>query len=169
MLLPGNITISSPDTSDAPVINTNTLGSATDQAVAVALFKRMRALVSTKAMAPIMGPEISPGTAVQSDAQILQWLLANVGPGYHAACTCKCHSILNYLVSMGLQTRTDSPPFKVQWGKLTTRTRSLIPKPRSLVQTISELWMRAPLHFCRQGTCWRLSVSEPFEREVGKD
>ncbi|KAL9129873.1 MAG: hypothetical protein Q9175_007166, partial [Cornicularia normoerica] len=57
---------------DAPVINSNILGSATDQAVAVALLERMRALVSTKAMAPITGPEITPGTSVQSDAQILQ-------------------------------------------------------------------------------------------------
>ena len=87
--LSGNISISSTDTNTPPVINTNTLGSATDQAVAVALLKRMRALVGTKAMAPIMGAEITPGPSVQTDAQILQWLLANAGPGYHAACTCK--------------------------------------------------------------------------------
>ena len=104
MMLLGNITISSSDTSDPPVINTNTMGSATDQAVAVALFKRMRALASTKAMAPIMGPEIIPGTSVQTDEQILQWLLENVGPGYHAACTCKNSFVWSYVLGVALQT-----------------------------------------------------------------
>lgn len=101
MVLPGNITISSSDTKDPPVINTNTLGSATDQEVVVALFKRIRALTSTKAMAPIMGPEMIPGPSVQTDEQILQWLLENVGPGYHAACTCEYSIVLSLLVSWG--------------------------------------------------------------------
>lgn len=104
MIFLGNITISSTDTSDPPVINTNTLGSATDRAVAVALFKRMRALASTKAMAPIVGPEILPGTSVQTDEQIVQWLLENVGPGYHAACTCKISFVLSYVFSIALLT-----------------------------------------------------------------
>ncbi len=89
LFLAGSVTIRSSDTSDPPVVDTNTFGSATDRAVAVSLFKRIRALMGTRAYAPIMGPEILPGAAVQTDAQIVDYLIGNVGPGYHGTCTCQ--------------------------------------------------------------------------------
>lgn len=50
----------------------------------------MRALLATKAMQPILlGQEVFPGPAVQSDAQILEFLIANVAPSWHASSTCK--------------------------------------------------------------------------------
>ncbi|KAL2350321.1 oxidoreductase [Cryomyces antarcticus] len=66
----GSITISSTDTADSPLINTQTLATATDREVAVAAVK------------------LIPGPNVATDDQILTWLLANAGPGYHASCTC---------------------------------------------------------------------------------
>ncbi|KAJ5150889.1 uncharacterized protein N7482_010141 [Penicillium canariense] len=86
----GNITLQSADTSDLPVINPNWLGNATDQEVAVALFKRIRAAFQSEAMAPVViGKEYCPGVEVQSDAEILEYVKNNIMTLWHAACTCK--------------------------------------------------------------------------------
>ncbi len=97
----GSVTIASSDTRDYPIVDTNTFGSATDRAVAVSLFKRIRALMRTNAYAPIMGPEIIPGPTVQTDAQILEFLIGNLGPGYHGACTCQSHPLVRASESTG--------------------------------------------------------------------
>ena len=87
----GYVTLASSDTSDLPIINPNYLSSTTDQEVAVQLFKRLRALLQSPAFAPILvGEELFPGPSVQTDAEILEWLKANIGLAYHASCTCKC-------------------------------------------------------------------------------
>lgn len=86
----GNITLRSADTDDLPVINPNWLATQSDQEVAIAMFKRVRAAFQSKAMAPvIIGNEYNPGLEVQSDEQILQWIKDNVMTLWHAACTCK--------------------------------------------------------------------------------
>ncbi|MCJ1393615.1 hypothetical protein MMC18_006490 [Xylographa bjoerkii] len=85
----GNVTIISADTSDLPVVNSNYLASLTDQEVAIQIFRRCRALLHSSAFQPILvGEEIFPGVAVQTDEQILEMLKASVGPSYHASCTC---------------------------------------------------------------------------------
>ena len=87
----GSVTITSSDTSDLPIVNPNYLSSTTDQEVAVQLFRRLRALLQSPSFAPILvGEELYPGPAVQTDAEVLAWLKANMSPAYHAACTCKC-------------------------------------------------------------------------------
>ncbi|GLB02691.1 hypothetical protein AtubIFM57258_006150 [Aspergillus tubingensis] len=86
----GNITLRSADTDDLPVINPNWLATQSDQEVAIAMFKRVRAAFQSKAMAPVViGKEYNPGLEVQSDEQILQWIKDNVMTLWHAACTCK--------------------------------------------------------------------------------
>ncbi|MCJ1432986.1 hypothetical protein MMC27_002345 [Xylographa pallens] len=85
----GTVTIVSADTLDLPVVNSNYLSSPTDQEVAIQIFKRCRALLNSPAFKPILiGEEIFPGVAVQTDDEILESLKASIGPSYHASCTC---------------------------------------------------------------------------------
>jgi choline dehydrogenase len=89
----GNISISSADTSDPPLINPNWLTHPTDQAVAIAAFKRARELFATTTMRPILvGEELLPGAAVPEDASdevIWAYIQQNLVFNWHASCTCK--------------------------------------------------------------------------------
>jgi choline dehydrogenase len=82
---------------DHPLIDTQTLATATDQQVAIQVIKRMREMWATKSYSAITSSanEIMPGPDVQSDDAILQYLLANAGSGFHCACTCELQSIID--------------------------------------------------------------------------
>lgn len=86
----GSVDIVSGDTADLPVVNLNFLSSGTDQEVGVQMFRRLRALLNSPSFAPILvGKEIFPGVAVQTDEEILAYLKASIGPSHHASCTCR--------------------------------------------------------------------------------
>ncbi|EAW14213.1 GMC family oxidoreductase [Aspergillus clavatus NRRL 1] len=86
----GNVTIISADTSDLPVINPNWLSTETDQQVAIAAYRRIRAMFQSAAMAPIVvGTEYFPGSQYETDVEILEVIQNTVMTIYHAACTCK--------------------------------------------------------------------------------
>jgi choline dehydrogenase-like flavoprotein len=87
----GNVTIASADAADHPVINPNWLTSPVDQDVAVAALKRTRAAFATRAMSGVLTSpdEFYPGSAVRTDAQILQFVRDNLVPIYHASGTCR--------------------------------------------------------------------------------
>ncbi|KAL2827960.1 hypothetical protein BDW59DRAFT_143591 [Aspergillus cavernicola] len=82
----GNISISSANAHDAPIINLNYLEHPTDQEVAIAAVKRLRA--AWKGAAISIGPEYSPGEEVQTDEEILEFLRESISPVFHAAGTC---------------------------------------------------------------------------------
>lgn len=85
----GSVSISSADTSDAPVIDPGWLTSPIDQEVALAGYKRVREIFATKAIAPaLIGQEYFPGPQVSSDADLLQLIKKSVGSVFHASCTC---------------------------------------------------------------------------------
>lgn len=86
----GNVTIRSPSMTTFPVINPNWLETESDQEVAVAMFKRIREAASTGVMAPVMiGPEYDPGSHVQTDDDILEYIHNSMMTIWHPACTCK--------------------------------------------------------------------------------
>ncbi|KAJ5733442.1 Glucose-methanol-choline oxidoreductase [Penicillium malachiteum] len=86
----GNITLKSADTSDLPIINPNWLEHQADQDIAIAMFKRIRQAFRSHAMAPIViGEEYYPGTHVQSDTEILEFIKNHIMTLWHPACTCK--------------------------------------------------------------------------------
>lgn len=106
----GNITIVSADTADLPVVNPNYLSSETDQEVAVQMFRRLRALLNSPSFAPILvGKEIVPGVAVETDEEILAFLKGSIGPAYHASCTCRSLSplTLSAIIAEALRIRRD--------------------------------------------------------------
>ncbi|RDW57068.1 GMC oxidoreductase [Coleophoma cylindrospora] len=86
----GSVTLASANADDLPIINPNWLTSATDQAVAIAAYKRLRQAFASKYMAPVLiGGEYFPGPSVQTDAQILDTIQKTLLTVWHAACTNK--------------------------------------------------------------------------------
>lgn len=82
----GDISFSSPDTIDQPLINPNWLTHSTDQQVAVAAYKRAREVFLTPVMQKVtVGPEIYPGTQVQTDEEILDTIRLSLITVCHAA------------------------------------------------------------------------------------
>ncbi|KIW08004.1 uncharacterized protein PV09_00950 [Verruconis gallopava] len=83
----GSVSISSSNINDPPVIDLGYLTDPADQEVSLALFKRIRdAWAQTTVQ---VGPEYTPGAAVQSDADILNYIRETITPVWHAAGTCK--------------------------------------------------------------------------------
>ena len=86
----GNISISSANMKDQPLINPNWFTAQTDVEVVVAGFKRLRKIFETSVMKPVtIGPEYYPGKNVSSDAQILSYVKKAFNTMYHAAATNK--------------------------------------------------------------------------------
>ncbi|KAL8817171.1 MAG: hypothetical protein Q9223_003954 [Gallowayella weberi] len=85
----GNVTISSANPADPPVINPNWLTDPADAEVAVAAFKRLRDIWQNMNGTTI-GSEFYPGTAtVRTDAQILAYVRNALIQIWHASATCK--------------------------------------------------------------------------------
>ena len=90
----GNVTISSADMSDPPILNPNWLSDPTDQEVAIQSFKRSREIwnVLVANNVTVDNTEYLPGLNVTSDADILKYIQASLMTIYHAAATCKMGS-----------------------------------------------------------------------------
>jgi choline dehydrogenase len=86
----GTVDIVSADMADHPLIDPKWLTHPTDQAVAIAAFKRARAIWAAPSLSQVtIGPEYFPGLEVQSDEEILDLIREALTPVSHAACTCK--------------------------------------------------------------------------------
>ena len=90
----GNLTITSADTSIAPLINPNWLTEQSDVDIAVASFKRIRQFYATKAMQSfVIGDEYYPGKQVATDQQIEDHIRQNFNTIWHATSTCAMGAI----------------------------------------------------------------------------
>jgi choline dehydrogenase len=84
----GSVTISSPNIADKPVIDMGWLTDPADAEVAVAAFKRARQAWDSPLASPVkVGPEVTPGSATQTDAEILAYIRANCIQIWHASAT----------------------------------------------------------------------------------
>lgn len=84
----GNVSISSNDTNDYPLVNPGWLTDPRDREVAVAGFKRARDMFRTNAIKPILtSPELYPGAQVADDDDdaILKNIMVSSAPEFHAA------------------------------------------------------------------------------------
>ncbi len=88
----GHVGINSTDTAANPLVNVNWLATSTDQQLAVQGIRRARAIQSHFG-AIKSGPEIAPGEAVTTDAQILAYLRDTVITIHHAAGTCESQKL----------------------------------------------------------------------------
>lgn len=84
----GSVSIDAADMDSPPVINPNWLTHPTDQAVAVAGWKRARSVFQNM-RGVLLGPEYWPGANVTTDDQILRQVRQSFGTVFHASCTCK--------------------------------------------------------------------------------
>ena len=85
----GNVSISSADAADPPIINPNWMTDPVDVEVAIAAFKRVRELW-TLMNGTTIGEEYFPGTSnVSSDEEILDFIRKALITVWHAAGTCK--------------------------------------------------------------------------------
>lgn len=81
----GSVTIQSADMAVAPVIDPNWFSSQTDVEVTIAGLKRVRQALNSSAMAPIMiGDEQTPGSTVQTDADLAAYVAQQGRTIYHA-------------------------------------------------------------------------------------
>lgn len=83
----GSVSIQNSDPSTPPVIDLGWLTNPADGEVAVAGVKRARQAWSNVSSIKV-GPEIAPGAAVQTDAQILDWVRNTTTQIWHAGATC---------------------------------------------------------------------------------
>ena len=103
----GNVTISSADMSDPPILNPNWLSDPTDQEVAIQGFKRSREIwnVLIESNVTVGTTEYLPGLNVTSDADILTYIQASLMTIYHAAATCKMGSPNDTMAVLDSQAR----------------------------------------------------------------
>ena len=85
----GSIHIKSKDPIDPPAIRFNFLSSEHDRTGLLAAIRKGRELMATSPLKDVTGEEIAPGTAIQSDADLLEWVRNNAETTYHPVGTCK--------------------------------------------------------------------------------
>jgi len=85
----GWVRIVSPDPRDQPQIQFNYLERERDRADWRACLRLTREIVAQPAMDSYRSEEISPGSAVQTDEQVDEWIKESVSTAYHPSSTCK--------------------------------------------------------------------------------
>ena len=76
----------------APAINFNFLSAELDRQTLIGAVRATRRILEAKAMDSIRGPELQPGSQVESDDEILAWIRETADTAYHPTCTCKMGS-----------------------------------------------------------------------------
>lgn len=85
----GDVTLASADPTVAPRIRLNFLTQPDDMREMIEGIRLTRNIIRQKGWDDLRGVEVSPGSDVQTDAEIEAWIRANAGTGYHAAGTCR--------------------------------------------------------------------------------
>ncbi|MBT4518638.1 MAG: hypothetical protein HOC23_01425 [Halieaceae bacterium] len=85
----GSVNIRSASPSDLPAIHANYLATEYDRQAMVSGFKQIRRIFDQDPIAAIRGEEIRPGKAVQTDDEILDYIMRQATTGYHPVGTCK--------------------------------------------------------------------------------
>ena len=85
----GTIRITTPDPDAPPAISPNWLSTERDRRAAVEMIRYMRRYVAQPALAPAIAEEMLPGSAVQTDAEILRAVRRLASCGTHAVRSCR--------------------------------------------------------------------------------
>jgi len=84
----GSVKITSTDPRRHPALRFNYLSTDQDRREWVEAVRVARELLNQPAMAPYNGGELSPGPAVETDEQILDWVAREAETALHPSCTC---------------------------------------------------------------------------------
>jgi choline dehydrogenase len=101
----GNTHIASHHPEQPPNILVNYLQTEHDQQVAIAAFRKARAILHGDAMKAYGGSELEPGNAVQSDANIIDYIRNTGEPVHHLAGSCRMGSDEMAIVDEKLRVR----------------------------------------------------------------
>ena len=85
----GSIHIQSSDPHHQPAIRFNFLSDPIDRNAMISGVRLIRRIMDTKAMLDIRGDEFSPGSKIQSDEEILDYIRSNSETAYHPIGTCR--------------------------------------------------------------------------------
>lgn len=85
----GSVRLKTADPSAKPALRFNYLSTAKDRREWVEAIKCARRILGQPAWAPFDNGELSPGPAVQTPAQILDWVATDGETAYHPSCSCK--------------------------------------------------------------------------------
>jgi choline dehydrogenase len=85
----GSVKIVSTDPRAHPTLRFNYLSTAQDRREWVEAIRCARKILSQPAFGPFNAGELSPGSAVQSDEEILDWVGADAETALHPSCTCR--------------------------------------------------------------------------------
>jgi len=85
----GEIKLKSPDPFDAPAVHPNYLTTETDQSTIVAGLKLIRRILANPHLQQYIESEFQPGSAIESDQQLLDYARRRGGTVYHPTSTCR--------------------------------------------------------------------------------
>ncbi|HKJ12125.1 MAG TPA: choline dehydrogenase [Ornithinimicrobium sp.] len=85
----GTVHITSDDPFVHPAVQFNYLSTEADRREWIEMVRAARNILEQPAFAPFSGGEISPGAAVQSDQEILDWVASDAETALHPSCTAK--------------------------------------------------------------------------------
>lgn len=85
----GSIHIKSTDPAEPPAINFNFLSSELDRTGVIIAMRKGRELMAAPPVSDIVGEELAPGPAYQTDEELLEWVRNNAETTYHPVGTCK--------------------------------------------------------------------------------
>jgi choline dehydrogenase len=85
----GSVRITSPDVRVKPALRFNYLSTDQDRQEWVEAISRVRDILAQPAFAPFDGGELSPGAAVRTDREVLDWVARDAETALHPSCTCR--------------------------------------------------------------------------------
>jgi choline dehydrogenase len=85
----GSVKIRSADPREHPALRFNYLSTEQDRREWIEAIRTARQILGQPAFNPYDGGELSPGTQVETDEQILDWVRADAETALHPSCTCK--------------------------------------------------------------------------------
>ena len=88
----GSIHVRSRDPDVPPAVRFNFLSASTDREILLGAVRVTRQLMSAPSMAPLLGPEQSPGEDIDSDDGLIRWIEEHAETTYHPVGTCKMGS-----------------------------------------------------------------------------
>jgi choline dehydrogenase len=85
----GSVRITSPDVRVKPALRFNYVSTDQDRQEWAEAIAKVREIFAQPAFAPFDGGELSPGLAVKTDEEVLEWVARDAETALHPSCTCR--------------------------------------------------------------------------------